>query len=383
MARLLRKTDDGREVYASQPMTLIRKEIDVTEGIYEVDITAEIIDRDEDIVRATGAMLENYNKNPVVLFAHDYRQPPVAKTLKIEVLKDQGLRARFQFPREGVSSRADEIRLLWGEGFLNAASIGFVPIESQDVEGKAGRDFTKWELLEWSIVTVPANPEALRRALGAMDDETVLSPEGKSYAADDYYFVLPREEKFAGSPKNRFGTHSSYKFKGNYAAAWRCHFSKVGGGGTSGAASGPIRGTVRRCEMIAATMKPSCSLPSTDSIGPRQGPKSPLQCSFPSGPGDYGLSSWAEPETDADREGMKLSCSDLAVIKRAALAEIKRRANDRENQSATVDDRPTLNDVDITDRIEPTDELTDDDWNVIAEALLPIIIDLQEVLTNE
>ena len=142
----------------------------------------------------------------------------------------------------------------------------------------------------------------------------------------------PMETKFAGSPKNRFGTHSSYKFKGDYAAAWRCHFSQVGGGALTPRAAGPIMGTVRRTEMIAAGMKPTCELPTTDTINARGGPPSPLKCSFPEKPSDYGLSGWDEPETDEDREGMKLSCDDLAVIKRAALAEVKRRSQDREER---------------------------------------------------
>jgi hypothetical protein len=145
--------------------------------------------------------------------------------------------------------------------------------------------------------------------------------------------MLIASTKFAGSPKNKYGTHSSKGFKGNYAAAWRCHFSKIGGGGLSGTASGPIRGTVRRTEMIAAVMKPPCSLPKTESIGARQGPKSPLKCTFPEKPSDYGLSSWAKPGDDnLKQEDIRLTCKDLAVIKKAALAEIKRRAADREKE---------------------------------------------------
>ena len=148
----------------------------------------------------------------------------------------------------------------------------------------------------------------------------------------------PSEAKFVGSPRNPFGSHCSFRFKGGmdgYKAAWRCHFSKVGGGATTGAASGPIRGTVRRCAMIAAAMKPKCNLPSTESIGARTGPKSPLKCNFPSKPSDYGLSSWlnaSDEGIDPPEKAMRFTCQDLALIKRAALAEIKRRAEDREKE---------------------------------------------------
>lgn len=140
-------------------------------------------------------------------------------------------------------------------------------------------------------------------------------------------------QKFVRSPRNRFGTHSSKGFKGNYALAWRRHFSQVGGGALTGAASGPVRGTVRRTEMIAAAMKPKCNLPKTESIGARGGPKSPLAGSFPESPKDYGLTKWDTPgKRGLKAEDVQLSCKDLAVIKRAALAEVKRRANDRAKQ---------------------------------------------------
>jgi predicted CoA-binding protein len=137
--------------------------------------------------------------------------------------------------------------------------------------------------------------------------------------------------KFVSSPRNKYGTHSSRGFKGDYASAWKCHFSKVGGGSTSAEAGGPIRGTVRRVSMIAAGMKPPCKLVETDSVGARQGPKSPLKCTFPQHPSDYGLTSWADPsDDDLTREDIQLTCPDLNVIKKAALAEVKRRADDRE-----------------------------------------------------
>jgi hypothetical protein len=43
---------------------------------------------------------------------------------------------------------------------MKAVSIGFQPIESEPLAG-GGRKFTKWELLEISLVAVPANSEAL------------------------------------------------------------------------------------------------------------------------------------------------------------------------------------------------------------------------------
>lgn len=151
------------------------KAVDLDLGIFEAMISTEAVDRQGDIVRATGAKLDNYLKNPVVLWAHDYGEMPVARTLSIEIMAGKGLKARFQFPEWGVSERADEVRRLWAAGFLNATSIGFQPITAQPLGDRndfwGPQEFVEWELLEYSIVPVPANQEALRLAVKRMDAE--------------------------------------------------------------------------------------------------------------------------------------------------------------------------------------------------------------------
>ena len=144
------------------------KALDKEKGLYEVMVSTEAIDRDGDIIRAAGGRFDNYLKNPVVLLGHDYHDLPVAKTIEIIVLPGKGVRVTFQFPEWGLYEKADTTRKLWDAGFLNAASIGFVPVKSINLnpsEPWGPKEFVEWELLEWSIVTVPANQEALRLAL--------------------------------------------------------------------------------------------------------------------------------------------------------------------------------------------------------------------------
>lgn len=146
------------------------------------------------------------------------------------------------------------------------------------------------------------------------------------------------ETKFSGSPRNPFGSHCSFQFKGGisgYRKAWRLHFSQINGGALSAGASGPIRGTVRRVAMIAAAMKPACKVVESDGIGARTGAKSPLSGSYPEKPSDYGLTKWKKPSDeniDPPEKATQFTCSDLNIIKRAATAEIKRRIKDREKE---------------------------------------------------
>jgi len=148
------------------------KAIDEERGIFEAVITTESPDRSGDIVRAGGAVLDNFRKNPVVLWAHQYDQPPVAKAISLTVLPGQGIRSQYQFPARGLYPQADIVRNLVGNGFLNGVSIGFTPLVSEDIPGgdvwNPSQDYKSWELLEYSIVPVPANSQALTQAMKAL-----------------------------------------------------------------------------------------------------------------------------------------------------------------------------------------------------------------------
>jgi len=157
--------------------------IDAEEGIYEAVITTSAMDRQGEIVIATGMRADDYMKNPIVLFAHDYEEPPVAKTLELSVREDAVV-ARFQFPEEGTSARADEIHRLWDGGFLNAVSIGFIPLRW--AEKAATPTVAEWELLEFSIVPVPANQEALRLML---EEAQAERKEGRALSAKNHALV--------------------------------------------------------------------------------------------------------------------------------------------------------------------------------------------------
>lgn len=71
---------------------------------------------------------------------------------------------------------------------LNAVSVGFIPLEW--TETKDGYDITKWELLEFSAVAVPANQDAIAEAVKSFGNEfakgilTVENKSGKKISAE-------------------------------------------------------------------------------------------------------------------------------------------------------------------------------------------------------
>jgi HK97 family phage prohead protease len=133
------------------------------------------IDRDGEIIDPAGLDTTNYERNPVLLYAHDYRSDPIGKTIAI---KKDGSRVLFT-PQLAIdiSERAKMYFQMIKEGVLNAFSIGFIAKEWTDranADGSSTRIFTKTELLEISLVPVPANPNALvlaREYVGKMEGD--------------------------------------------------------------------------------------------------------------------------------------------------------------------------------------------------------------------
>lgn len=135
-------------------------------------ISTQSVDRMGDSVAVDGWKLEAYRKNPVVLWAHDSTSLPVAKAPKIWTEK-LSLKAEAEFTPKGMARFNDTVFEMYKGGFLNATSVGFAPLKYafvDDATRKFGIDFLEQELLEFSAVPVPANPEALIESRAAGHD---------------------------------------------------------------------------------------------------------------------------------------------------------------------------------------------------------------------
>ena len=167
------KGEGGRYFLATESRT---KEIDPKGKTIVVTISTRGKDRLGDILDPEGVHLENFRKNPVVLWAHDYKRPPIAKSLWIKV-DNEKIIAKAKFASTPL---AQEIFSLYADGYLNAWSVGFIPDEYKTLKNANG-DFegyhiSRWELLEYSAVPIPANPEALTNAIkkGLLNSEKLV-----------------------------------------------------------------------------------------------------------------------------------------------------------------------------------------------------------------
>ncbi len=120
-------------------------------------------DRDGDTIDPKGWILTNFLKNPVVLFGHDNRSLPIGRAENIRV-EGGALKASVKFASADMNPLAESVFQMVKAGFLNATSVGFSPVEFESADD--GMKFIKQELLEFSIVPIPSNPEALVTAKG-------------------------------------------------------------------------------------------------------------------------------------------------------------------------------------------------------------------------
>lgn len=127
---------------------------------FETIITTGSVDRERDVIAPAGWKLDAYMRSPVVLWAHDYTMPPVAKALSI-TRTATGLKSVDQFPPPGIYPFADQVHDLVKAGMVRAKSVGFIPLRKTWNATREGWDIHEAELLEHSYVSVPANPEAL------------------------------------------------------------------------------------------------------------------------------------------------------------------------------------------------------------------------------
>ena len=176
-----------RKGYENKAQDINNEDRTITNYINTLDV-----DRDNEVVLPKGAILTDYKKNPIVLWAHTYNVLPIGKSLWIKRDK-KGLISKTQYANH---AEADKVFQYRKDGFPLAESIGFIPLEFvsngkgwypesdpeqyqavlknwqdeyKNVYGKKPKAepnaiITKWLQLEYSDVPVPSNPEALELA---------------------------------------------------------------------------------------------------------------------------------------------------------------------------------------------------------------------------
>ena len=108
--------------------------------------------------------LENFEKNPIILFNHDYNKP-IGRATSMEVNTD-GLELGAK-----ISKSAGEVKDLIKDGVLGAFSVGFRVKDAVYNEETDGLEIKDAELFEVSVVSVPANQTAMFSLAKSFDSD--------------------------------------------------------------------------------------------------------------------------------------------------------------------------------------------------------------------
>ncbi len=141
----------------------------------EFVISTEAVDTYGTVFRVDGWELERYQRSPVVFYNHKtYSDDPdmIIGTSEVRIEGNQ-LIALVTF--EDGNPIAEKVWRKVQNGTLSMASVGANILESRWGDFDKGENpdviyFTRQELLEWSIVPVGSNPDALKRSAQSLEE---------------------------------------------------------------------------------------------------------------------------------------------------------------------------------------------------------------------
>lgn len=149
------------------------------EDEYRVIISTDGVDRGGDQIVSTGINYDTYMaSNPVILFGHG-RDPvvgsaPIGRATSLKTFAHK-VESKFVFAENDV--QASRIKNLWEQDIIRTASVGIIPLKTEDMPVKDKDDMwaqmfppqriLESELVEFSLVSIPMNSAAVKKELDA------------------------------------------------------------------------------------------------------------------------------------------------------------------------------------------------------------------------
>jgi hypothetical protein len=162
-------------------------------------ISTEALDRQKEIVLASGFDDAHYRGNPIVTLNHDYEMPPVGRSLWRKRVRDgatRGIKAKTVYPprpdgHDETNWPPDQVWALVKAGLLTGKSVGFLrlaqrgPTDEEVARHPAWADarnvVEQWSLVEYCCTWLPVNPEcitdAVSKSLIQPDDLRIVGVE--------------------------------------------------------------------------------------------------------------------------------------------------------------------------------------------------------------
>jgi len=161
----------------SRDVAVIRAVSDANKENREAEfvISTEAADTYGTVFKISGWDLKRYETNPIVCYGHrSWGENPdtIIGTSEVFIEGNQ-LIGRVRFEPAEINPLAEKVYQKVLAGTLRMASVGANPKRGHWGDDKLGEDndliyFDETELLEWSIVPLGSNPEALKRSADNM-----------------------------------------------------------------------------------------------------------------------------------------------------------------------------------------------------------------------
>jgi len=163
--------------------------------------STERLSRTNHIIDFDGLSVKNFKQYGPILFDHDYGTLPVGRSVRVQ--KDPETRQtkiRVQF--DPHDSFAMQLAKKYQTGFMKAVSVGVMVEERRDLTeedlGKRaskadldavrfGSRLTKTDLMELSLVSIPANVDAKKIVDQAVKAGTITEDEGQEWIQESEY----------------------------------------------------------------------------------------------------------------------------------------------------------------------------------------------------
>jgi HK97 family phage prohead protease len=128
--------------------------------LYTFVVSTPEVDRYGTIIVPSGIDYTAYLNNPIVLAQHDSDEWPIGRCLGF-AMNGENLEATIQI--ECITEEGKKLNKLINAGYVKAVSVGIIPneYEEQTIDGQKVTVYTMSELVEFSVVSVPANRQAL------------------------------------------------------------------------------------------------------------------------------------------------------------------------------------------------------------------------------
>ena len=156
-----------------QTAGVLRREDESREDVTWFRASTPDVDRQGTIIKPNGIKTETFDTNPVFMWGHDaYGGPsgsPALENVLGRVVKykrsEEAFDVAVRWATEEENPRTQMAKNMVRGGILNAVSIGFIPnenrITTKSIEGNDIPVYEETELVEVSLVPIPANPNAV------------------------------------------------------------------------------------------------------------------------------------------------------------------------------------------------------------------------------